>query len=113
MFEHVRASRSGFRGRDGRGQASVGDRRTEVQVTRIVHVLSRFPRDELAIHRLYAHDGAFRAICDDYEEAVAALRHWEAADEAKAQDFRQLASEIEAEIAAFLDEPGGIRRPTS
>lgn len=71
-------------------------------MTRPSHVLSRFPRVELAIHRLYARDTRFRGICDDYEEAVAALRHWETADPARASDFRRLAGEIKDEIAACL-----------
>ena len=80
-------------------------------MARIAHVLSRFPTAELVIHRLYVQDPAFRGICDDYEEAVAALRHWEACNDARAGDFRLLASEIEAEIADFLDRPGEITRP--
>lgn len=76
----------------------------------IAHVLSLFPAAELAIHRLYASDAAFRGICDDYEEALAALRHWEG-DDARARDFRRLAAEIESEIAAFLKEHGTARRP--
>jgi hypothetical protein len=111
MFERVRASDAAAVGAIVEPSVGWRSRRTEVRVGRIVHVLSRFPGAELAIHRLCAHDGAFRAICEDYEEAVAALRRWEAADEAKAADFRRLASEIEAEIAAFLDEPGEARRP--
>jgi hypothetical protein len=77
---------------------------------RIVHVLSRFPRAELAIHRLYASDPTFRGICDDYEEAVVALCHWEH-DETRAEDFRRLAAEIEVDIAALLEERGAVRRP--
>ncbi|MER2507876.1 hypothetical protein [Amaricoccus sp.] len=77
---------------------------------RIVHVLSQFPSAELAIHRFYARDADFRSICDDYEEALAALRHWQG-DAARATDFQRLATELESEIAAFLDEHGAARRP--
>ncbi len=77
---------------------------------RFAHVLSRFPGDELAVHRLYAHDAAFRGICDDYEEAMAALGHWRD-DPIRAGDFRRLAGEIEIELAAYLRQGPGVRRP--
>jgi hypothetical protein len=70
------------------------------------HLLARFPARELAIHRLHAREPEFRGLCNDYEEAVSALRYWETrknVDEEKAGDFRRLAAEIEADIVAFLD----------
>jgi len=73
---------------------------------RLAHLIHRFPECELAIHRGYAQDSEFRGLCDDYEEAVTALRYWESpgsADAAKAEDFRRLATEIAEDIAAFLD----------
>lgn len=81
-----------------------------MQATRFVHVLSRFPDAELAIHRLYARDATFRGICDDYEEAVAALDHWRD-DAARSDDFRRLAAEIEAEIADLLERGAGSGGP--
>jgi hypothetical protein len=85
-----------------------------IGLPKVAHLLARFPDCEFAIHRLYARDAAVRAICDDYEEAVTALRHWESADPtdaAKAEDYRQLADEIEAEIVAILDGARAGRRP--
>ena len=40
-------------------------------------LVSRFPRHELVIRRLWAREGEFRAVCGEYEAALAALRHWE------------------------------------
>ena len=40
-------------------------------------LVSRFPQHELVIHRLWAREGEFRAVCGEYEAALAALRHWE------------------------------------
>ncbi|WP_424753262.1 hypothetical protein [Methylobacterium sp.] len=68
---------------------------------RFAHILSRFPADELAIHRLYARDAAFRGICSDYEEAIAAIAYWRD-DPMRVEDFRRLATEIEEELAEFL-----------
>lgn len=76
---------------------------------RFAHVLSRFPSDELAIHRLYARDAAFRGICNDYEEAIAALGHWQD-DPIRGGDFRRLAAEIEDELAEFLKRGASGRR---
>ena len=45
---------------------------------KLAHLIHRFPECELAIHRGYAQDSEFRGLCDDYEEAVTALRYWEA-----------------------------------
>jgi hypothetical protein len=48
-------------------------------VKEIEPVACRFPKHELAIHRLYSRDATFRSICDDYSEALYALRYWQAA----------------------------------
>jgi hypothetical protein len=69
-------------------------------------LVGRFPQHELTIHRLHAQSAEFRAICADYEEALAALRYWEAArgaEDARAREYRQLAEELEAEIARFVE----------
>ncbi|MDL2410080.1 hypothetical protein PY650_31585 [Rhizobium calliandrae] len=68
------------------------------------HLISRFPHRELSIRRLFAHSAEFRAICADYEEALAALQHWETANyDAKAQEYRVFAAELEMEILRMLD----------
>ena len=65
----------------------------------------RFPARELEVRRLYARDEEFRCACEDYEEAMKALQHWECIERnaARADEYRQLADEIAAEIAARLD----------
>jgi hypothetical protein len=83
-------------------------------VSKATAVVARFPDRELEIHRLYARDERFREICEDYEDASKALRHWEAAGssgEAKAEDYRQIVAELEAEALAFLDRPPASRPP--
>jgi hypothetical protein len=71
----------------------------------LAEVLSRFPDAELVIHRLYGRDPAFRELCDDFEDAVAARRRW-MSDRDRAGEFARLAGEIELEIAAVLKRPG-------
>lgn len=65
----------------------------------------RFPARELEIHRLRAQDAEFRRVCEDYEVAMKALRHWEHVENnaVRAAEYRQIATEIAAEIAARLD----------
>jgi hypothetical protein len=65
----------------------------------------RFPTRELEIHRLCARDAEFRRVCEDYETAVKALQHWERVERnaVRAAEYRQIANEIAAEIAARLD----------
>lgn len=64
-----------------------------------------FPGRELEIHRLQTQDADFRGICDDYDEALTALRRWEGAerDDARAEEYRQLTAELAAEILSILD----------
>ena len=111
MFEHVRTSRVASVRRTLPERCS-RRRGAEGELGSVRQVVSRFPAAELAIHRLYAQDADFRGLCDDYGEALSALRHWEGTDEAKAGDFRRLTSELEVEIAAVLGRGGGwCRRP--
>jgi hypothetical protein len=65
----------------------------------------RFPEQELAIYRLCAHDPRFLGICEDYDEAVAALRRWDAADASRGdrvQEYRQIVADLEGEIETAL-----------
>jgi hypothetical protein len=71
----------------------------------IGRLINRFPNHELSLRRLFAHSAEFRAICADYEEALAALHHWESASSSKAQEYRDLAAELEMEILRKLDLP--------
>ena len=102
MFEHVVPSRPG----GSAANVCVTGANREGGLPKLAHLVARFPECELAIHRGYAQDSEFRGLCDDYEEAVTALRYWEApgkADAVKAEDFRRLAIEIAGDIATFLD----------
>jgi hypothetical protein len=72
-------------------------------------LVSRFPRHELAIRRLYARDPEFRAVCDDYGEVQHALAHWQANDQAapeRVAEYRRMLEELEAEALAFLNASG-------
>ena len=65
----------------------------------------QFPQHAATIRRLRAHDASFRSICGDYGEARRALKHWEAAAPAapeRVAEYRQILSELEAEVLAIL-----------
>ena len=74
----------------------------------------RFPEQELAIRRLCAHDPRFLGICEDYDEAVAALRRWEATGTSggdRVEEYRQIVTDLESEIEAALSvEAARMRR---
>jgi hypothetical protein len=73
-------------------------------------LVSRFPRHEFAIRRLYARDPEFRSICDDYGEVQRALEHWQATDQAvpaRGAEYCQMLEELEAEALAMLEMYGG------
>ena len=70
------------------------------------HTLARrFPQHAATIRRLQAHDASFRSVCRDYGEARRALKHWETAAPAAPErvgEYRQILSELEAEVLAIL-----------
>ena len=72
----------------------------------VAAIVTRFPLRELEIRRQYARNPTFREVCEDYDEALAALRHWEGAGPAgatRAEEYRRIVDELEAEILARLD----------
>ena len=65
----------------------------------------RFHDRARSIRRLQAKDATFRAICEDYAEALRALAYWQAADQSshrKAEEYRRLAKELEDEAVSAL-----------
>ena len=66
----------------------------------------RIPSERaLARSRLQAEDATFRAICEDYVEALRALAHWQAADQSaqqRAEEYGRLVKELEDEALAAL-----------
>ena len=69
-------------------------------------VLERFPEHAALIRRLMVSNTGFRAICDDYAAAAAALRHWEAMSgqlsEERQAEYRALVQSLEREILDAL-----------
>jgi hypothetical protein len=79
-------------------------------VREIETLVSRFPRHVLAIRRLYAADARFRTICGDYDEALRALRYWQAAgasSDCRIEQYRELLDDLESEI---LNNIGGAEK---
>ena len=80
------------------GRAEMGD---EVET-----LACRFPQHASTIRRLQARDPSFHSICDDYDDAQRALKHWQAAGQAapeRVAEYRQILQELEAEALAILD----------
>lgn len=74
-------------------------------VDAVAALARRFPDHARSIRRLEGEDANFRAICEDYGLALLALEHWRAADQCaqrKAEDYRRLVIELEAEALAVL-----------
>jgi hypothetical protein len=72
-------------------------------------LVSRFPRHEFAIRRLYVRDPEFRAVCDDYDQVRRALEHWQASDRGvpgRVAEYRRMLEELEAEALTFLNASG-------
>ncbi|WP_340109045.1 hypothetical protein [Pikeienuella sp. HZG-20] len=70
-------------------------------MAKLTAVFNRFPEHELVIHRLCGQEPDFMGVCEDYEEAVAALRRWEEAGAGhveRAREYRVILDEIESDI---------------
>jgi hypothetical protein len=68
-------------------------------------LVRRFPDYARSIRRLEAEDATFRAICEDYADALRALAYWQEADQSsrrKSEDYRKLVNELEDEALAAL-----------
>ena len=97
----------------GADQSGVGDSEESRAKTSRGH-RAGFPQRELEIRRLCARDSTFSAICEDYQDAMSALRYWQSpghTDLTKSEDYRQLAADLEAEIRATLDGQPRCRPP--
>jgi hypothetical protein len=74
-------------------------------VAAIEALVGRFPDQARSIRRLEAEDATFRAICEDYADALRALAYWQEADQSsrrKSEDYRKLVNELEDEALAAL-----------
>jgi hypothetical protein len=73
----------------------------------------RFPTRELEVRRLYVQDEEFRGVCDDYEEALRVLGHWQLVEPnvSRADEYRQLAADLESEVLGLLDAASTALRP--
>jgi hypothetical protein len=58
------------------------------------------------IRRLFWHDPEFRAVCEDYRDALAAAAKFELtcpANPGRAEEYRQLAADLLAEAVKMLE----------
>ena len=65
----------------------------------------RFPQHASSIRRLQAEDATFREICEDYGEALRALKYWEAVGQTapgRVEEYREMVEELEHEALAAL-----------
>lgn len=76
---------------------------TQLDIALLVEML---PEHALAIRRRLIADLTFRTICGDYETAVAALRHWQACNDARSAvrraEYRSIVESLEHEIRTAL-----------
>jgi len=70
------------------------------------HVLDQLPQHGYALRERMIVDREFRSLCEDYGDALEALRRWEASADrhraARIEEFRGLLAELEIEILAEL-----------
>jgi hypothetical protein len=82
------------------------DRLTEKpDVDATAALVRRFPEHACSIRRLGAANATFRAVCEDYADALRALAHWQDADQSaqqRAEEYRRMIKELEDEALAAL-----------
>lgn len=70
------------------------------------HVLDQLSQHRSALCERMMVDREFRSLCEDYGDALEALRRWEACSDrhqaARVTEFRCLLSELESEILREL-----------
>jgi hypothetical protein len=74
----------------------------------IFSIVTRFPQREFEIRRRCMDDADFKSICANYEEAAAALRHWQKVGkegDRRVKDYADIIGELEAEILGQLERP--------
>ena len=67
----------------------------------------RSPEAAWRARRLAQADERFRAICEDYAEALEAMERWRQGEEARkerAEEFRRIVMELEEELINYLGE---------
>jgi len=74
-------------------------------VDAIEALIGRFPGHAGSIQALQRQDQNFRAICEDYAEALRARQHWQKADHSahkRAEEYDRFVAELEEEALAAL-----------
>lgn len=69
-------------------------------------LIRRLPGKAERIRRQFWQDAEFRAVCQDYQDAMAAVARLEISDPQRAEEYRQLAAELFAEAKQMLK--GGL-----
>jgi hypothetical protein len=69
-------------------------------------LLERFPQHGTALQRLFQDSDAFRSLCGDYEDGLAALKRWQRSTSEEAPPMRSmyavLLEELEQEVREYL-----------
>ncbi len=69
-------------------------------------LVRRFPGFADRFDRLVQEDDLFQSICEDYDAAVRAHAYWATASngaDTRAEEYRRIVEELEAEAAAVLE----------
>jgi len=75
----------------------------------VAHALNRFHSLRVRIEEAVLRDTRFRSLCEDYGEAVEALKFWSQSSDARAEkliaEYKQLLVDLEREILSDLGHP--------
>ena len=75
-------------------------------VDQIEAMIQRYPQHAATVRRLEAESASFRAICEDYGDALRALAYWQTTATSSPQkvvEYRQVVAELETEALAVLE----------
>ena len=77
-------------------------------------VLSKFPKHQEKIKRLFKRNETFQTLCEDYRQCFEALKYWKqsASEEApdRREEYRMLLQDLAEEILRNVNELNRINR---
>jgi hypothetical protein len=78
-----------------------------VKDTALSPILEKFPGAEVKIRQLFQLSPSFQSLCEDYQDCLAAWRHWRRATSEDApalcQSYAELLQELDQEVRDYLE----------
>lgn len=85
----------------------LSDRQNYIRESTLAPLLEKFPEAAAMIRQLFQRSPAFKSLCADYRDCLAAWRHWRQAASGEApalcRSYAELLGELEEEVRQYLE----------